>query len=301
MILVGLGLSVLVGVSLGFFGGGGSILTVPLLLYVFGLDPKEAIGSSLLIVAAASAVGALRHWQAGNVQLGTAAIFGATGIVGAYAGGRVSESMNGGILLLLFACVMILTSIAMWRGRRGRVEVIEPAPRGAYMLALQGLLVGAFTGLVGAGGGFLIVPALALWAGLAMPAAVATSLVIIVANSLAGFSGYVAHVSIDYGLVALISVCAVGGSLIGTRLTRLISPASLRRSFGALVFLMGAGILLREAKLVVDTAGPALPETLPQLVFVALVLLGGVMAGRASRGPLGPSPEPVDFASGEGI
>ncbi len=299
--ILGLALSVVIGLSLGFFGGGGSILTLPLLVYVFGLPPKAAIASSLLIVAVASTTGAIQHWRAGNVRLTTAGVFGLAGMAGAYAGARVSEFMDGGVLLLLFASIMILTSLAMWRGRRISAEKRAPDPRANFKLALQGFAVGSFTGLVGAGGGFLIVPALALWAGLPLPAAVGTSLVVIVVNSLSGFSGYASHVSIDLGLIGSVSLCAVAGSLVGSRLARRVDPASLARAFASFVFVMGTGILIREAKLVAETAGPALPETLPQLVFVTAVLALGVLAGRASRDARAKKFQFVDFVNGEGI
>jgi uncharacterized protein len=299
--LAGFGLAVLIGASLGFFGGGGSILTVPLLLYAFGLGPKEAIASSLIVVAVASTMGVLQHGRAGHVRLGVAVRFGSAGMLGAYGGGRASELLDGGVLLLLFAAMMILTSVAMWRGRRSPVDAIAPGSHAGLNLFLQGLAVGGFTGLVGAGGGFLIVPALVLWAGLTMPAAVATSLAIIVLNSLAAFAGYAAHVSVDYGLVGWVSVSAIAGSFLGTALARRIRPESLRRAFAGFVLVMGASILLREANLVVETAGPALPETIPQLALVVVVLALGVMAGRASRKPLEQKLESVAFVEGEGI
>jgi uncharacterized membrane protein YfcA len=296
---LGLALAGAIGLSLGFFGGGGSILTVPLLVYVFGLEPKPAIATSLLIVAVASLSGAAQHARAGNLRLRTALVFGAAGMIGAYLGGRVSAWVAGELLLLLFAAVMIGTALAMWRGRR---EVKpEAAQRAPVKLALQGLVVGSFTGLVGAGGGFLIVPALALWAGLPMPAAVGTSLAIIVANSLAGFAGYASHVSVDPVLVAGVSAVAVVGSVAGSRLARRIDPTALRQGFAAFVLLMGAAILVREGALVARTASEAMPATLPQVVFVLIVLAAGVAAGRASRA--GPSDRPVDltFREGEGI
>ena len=176
---LGLVLSLLIGALLGLLGGGGSILTVPLLVYVFGLEPKQAIASSLAIVALASVAGAVQYWRKGDVKLRTGLPFGLAGMAGAYVGGRAAAFVDGALLLLLFAAMMLLTSAAMWRGRRVPVEV-SAGTRPVARLVAQGLAVGLFTGLIGAGGGFLIVPALALWAGLPMPAAVGTSLLIIV-------------------------------------------------------------------------------------------------------------------------
>ena len=302
---LGLALSALIGVSLGFFGGGGSILTLPLLVYVFGLEAKTAIASSLLIVSVASLSGAIQHARAGNLRLRTAGVFGSAGMLGAYLGGRLSALVDGGFLLMLFATVMIGTALAMWRGRKAPRHA--PGAKGDEAdfapgkLALQGAIVGSFTGLVGAGGGFLIVPALALWGGLPMPAAVGTSLLIIVANSLAGFAGYSAHVSIDWPLVASVSGVAVVGSFGGSLLAQHVDPAKLRRAFAGFVLAMGALILVREGQLVMQTAGEALPSTLPQLVFVLFALAIGIAAGRASRGTgVADLPE-QHFREGDGI
>jgi len=296
---LGLALSVLIGVSLGFFGGGGSILTVPLLVYVFGLEPKTAIASSLLIVAIASASGALQHWRAGHLELKTGLLFGAAGMTGAHLAGRAGAFVDGRLLLLLFAAMMMLTSIAMWRGRRAAAP--SAAQRAPGRLLAQGFGVGLFTGLVGAGGGFLIVPALALWARLPMPAAVGTSLFIIVLNSLAGFSGYATHVRVDRVLIAAVSAAAIAGSLIGSRLARRVDPAALRRAFAGFVLTMAAVILIREADLWFDTVREALPASLPQLVFAAVVLAIGIAAGRVSRrGPSDPF-APGSLTDGAGI
>ena len=282
MMALGLLLSVGVGVSLGFFGGGGSILTVPLLVYVFGLPPREAIATSLLVVATASAFAVLEHARAGNVRARVALVFGAAGMAGAYLGAQLAARIDEGVLLLLFAAMMALTALAMWRGRAAPgASGSESSPA---RLTLQGFVVGSFTGLVGAGGGFLIVPALVLWAGLPMPAAIGTSLLVIVLNSLAGFAGHVTQVSVDYGLVAAIAGCAIAGSYAGSRLSRLVPPASLRRVFAGFVLVMAAVILVREGSLVLQTGASAMPTTLPQLLF-ALAMLGiGVIAGRVSRG-----------------
>ena len=302
---LGLALASLVGLSLGFFGGGGSILTVPLLVYVFGLDAKTAIASSLLIVALASLGGAVSHLRAGNVRLRTAAIFGSAGIAGAYAGGRISALIDGQVLLLLFAAMMVLTALAMWRGRRGSESGVDeargPAPRDVLKLLAQGGVVGSFTGLVGAGGGFLIVPALTLFAGLPLRSAVGTSLVVIVMNCLAGFTGYATHVTIDPVLVAGVAASAVIGSLIGARLAERVSPASLRRGFAGFVLVMGASILLREGAAVAEAAAAALPQTAPQLLFVLLALAAGVLAGRSTRRGGQDSLMHATFDQGEGI
>lgn len=299
--VVGLALAVLIGVALGFFGGGGSILTVPLLVYVFGLDPKTAIASSLLVVALASVSGAVQHWRAGNVRPRTGLVFGAAGMAGAYLGGRAGAMIDGGILLLLFAAMMMLTASAMWRGRGTLAPAHMPTDADTRRLVLQGFAVGSFTGLVGAGGGFLIVPALVLWAGLPTPVAVGTSLVVIVLQTLAGFSGYVARVAVDYVLVAEVAAAAVVGSWLGVRLARRIEPALLRRAFAGFVMAMAVVILTQQSTVLLATGRAALPATLPQVAFALAMAAIGVWAGRVSRGPAGGYVSDSDFEGGAGI
>jgi hypothetical protein len=277
---LGLLLAVAVGIALGVFGGGGSILTVPLLVYVFGLPPKEAIASSLLVVAAASLTGLASHARMNNVRWRTGLLFGLGGVAGAYLGGRAAAWLEGALLLVLFAAMMALTSLAMWRGRRA------PAAAGARStprLLAQGLAVGALTGLVGAGGGFLIVPALVLWAGLPMRAAVGTSLFVIVLNTLAGFSGYASHVQVRHALVAAVAAAAIAGALVGARLAARVATDALRRGFAVFVLAMALVILVREAETWLSAARASLPSSAAQLVFAALLLAAGVAAGRASR------------------
>lgn len=295
----GLILAIGIGVSLGFFGGGGSILTVPLLVYVFGLEPKQAIASSLLIVGITSLVGAFQHWRAENLRPREGIAFGVAGMIGAFLGGRAAEFVDGGVLLILFAAMMLLTAVAMWRGRRSgsTAERVEPA---YIKLAAQGLVVGSFTGLVGAGGGFLIVPAFTLWAGLPMTAAVGTSLLVIVLNSAAGFIGTLSHVRVEVELVAAVTTAAVAGSFLGLRLALVVDPTSLRRGFAGFVLVMGSLIMVREATLVANTAAQALPANLPQLLFAIAMLCIGILAGRATRSANDPLIERA-FDQGEGI
>jgi uncharacterized membrane protein YfcA len=186
----------------------------------------------------------------------------------------------------------------MWRGRRAPApEAIHPSlPR----LFAQGLAVGAFTGLVGAGGGFLIVPALALWAGLPLQRAVGTSLAVIVLNSAAGFAGAASHAPVPWRLVALVAGCAIAGSFAGSALARRTNPAALRRAFAGFVLAMAVLILAREANRWLGSALGALPRTGPQLAFAALMLAAGVAAGRVSRGLVAARGE-ADYEDGSGI
>lgn len=297
---LGLALSALIGVALGFFGGGGSILTVPLLVYVFGLEPKQAIASSLLVVGLASLSGAWQHWRAGHVDLRTGTIFGSAGLAGAYLGARATAYIDGTLLLLLFAAMMLLTSLAMWRGRRA-TNAATPGERASAKLLAQGFGVGLLTGLVGAGGGFLIVPALALWAGLALPVAIGTSLVIIVLNTLVGFAGHAATASVDFALVAAVASAAIAGSFFGTRLSHRIEPARLRRSFAGFVLVVAVFVFVRETDVWLETARTAVPTSAPQLAFVLLVLAVGIAMGRVSRrGATDPLAERL-YSEGGGI
>lgn len=297
---VGVALSVLIGVALGLFGGGGSILTVPLLLYVFGLGPKDAIATSLLVVAAASLASLIPHARAGNVRPATGLLFGVAGMAGAYAGGRSAGFMDGSLLLLLFAAMMVFTAIAMWRGRRAPPSA-GPVAHPRIRLAAQGFSVGLFTGLVGAGGGFVIVPALVLWARLPMPVAVGTSLLVIALNAVAGFSGYLGHAQVDYALAASLAGAAIAGSWLGARLGFRIDPNSLRKGFAGFVLALAAVMVVREANAWAAIAWTAFPSSVPQLVFLLIVLMIGVASGRGWQRSGGEPSLNTGYEHGAGI
>lgn len=265
MLVLTVVLAVLVGITLGLLGGGGSILTVPLLVYVAGMDTKEAIATSLLVVGVTSAVGAISHARAGRVQWRTGLTFGVAGMAGAYAGGRVAEYIPGEWLLIAFALMMTATAVAMLRPRREIDPSQAPDHLPTTRVLLDGLVVGLVTGLVGAGGGFLVVPALALLGGLPMPVAVGTSLVVIAMKSLAGLGGYLASVSIDWQMAAMVTAAAVVGALIGGRLVGLVRPDRLRGLFGWFVLVMAIVIGAQEA--------PGALWTLVVVGFGALVVL----------------------------
>lgn len=240
-------LAVAVGISLGLLGGGGSILTVPLLTYVAGFPPKEAIASSLLVVGVTSISSMLAHARRGNVQWRTGLIFGTAGTAGAFAGGLVGGHIPGTVLMIAFAVMMVATAGAMIRGRRASTSrAVHASARPWVRIVLFGLGVGLVTGLVGAGGGFLVVPALALLAGLPMPAAVGTSLLVITMNSFAGLAGRLTTLSLDWALVAAVTAAAVAGSLLGARLTTRVSEETLRRGFGYFVLVMAVVVLVQE-------------------------------------------------------
>lgn len=269
MLALTVGLAVFVGIALGLLGGGGSILTVPLLAYVAGMDAKQAIATSLLVVGVTSAFGAYSHARNGRVQWRVGLIFGAAGMAGAYAGGVLARFIPGPVLLIGFAVMMIGTAIAMLRGRRtiqaiGAGDGRLPIPK----IVAEGLVVGLVTGLVGAGGGFLVVPALALLGGLPMPVAVGTSLVVIAMKSFAGLAGYLSSVQIDWAAAAAVTIAAVAGALVGSRLAALIDPDVLRKIFGWFVLAMSSVILAQEIHLSVGLIAGALTVIAAATVFV---------------------------------
>ncbi|WAZ26652.1 sulfite exporter TauE/SafE family protein [Streptomyces cinnabarinus] len=234
--------SLLIGVSLGILGGGGSILTVPILIYLAGMETKEAIATSLFVVGVTSAAGVVSHARAGRVRWRTGLLFGLAGMTGAYAGGRLAGFIPGTVLLIAFALMMIATAVAMIRGRRkASTKAHHELP--VLHVLLDGIVVGLVTGLVGAGGGFLVVPALALLGGLAMTVAVGTSLLVISMKSFAGLAGYLTTVHIDWGFASVVTAAAVVGSLLGGLLAGRIPQDALRKSFGWFVAVMGVFVL----------------------------------------------------------
>lgn len=242
-------LALLIGVALGLLGGGGSILAVPVLVYVAGQDPKTAIATSLLVVGATSAAGAVSHARAGRVRWQTAAIFGSAGMAGAYGGGRLAEFVPGTWLLIAFSLMMAVTAVAMLRGlRRPSPAPTDGAVGGVRVgrIVVDGLVVGLVTGIVGAGGGFLIVPALVLLGGVPMTTAVGTSLVIIAAKSAAGLIGYLASTPIDWSLGLAVTATAVVGSVLAGRFADRVSAERLRRTFGWFVAAMAVFVLAQE-------------------------------------------------------
>ncbi|GAA3388149.1 sulfite exporter TauE/SafE family protein [Streptomyces roseoviridis] len=247
MITLVLVASVLIGVSLGVLGGGGSILTVPILVYLAGMDTKEAIATSLFVVGVTSLVGLVPHARAGRVRWRTGLIFGAVSMVGAYGGGRLAEYVPGTALLVAFAVMMLATASAMLRKprkpkRAGPTHADLPV---THVIA-EGLVVGAVTGLVGSGGGFLVVPALALLGGLPMSVAVGTSLLVIAMKSFSGLAGHLDAVQIDWNLALLVTAAAVVGSLIGSRFAGRIPQETLRKAFGWFVVVMGVFVLIQQ-------------------------------------------------------
>ncbi len=273
--------ALLIGLALGLLGGGGSILTLPVLVYLAGIAPKPAIAMSLFVVAVTSAVSVLPHARAGRVRWRTALLFGVAGMVGAYGGGRLAEYVPAGLLLVGFGVLMLAAAIAMIRGRRGGAATDREAS--AVLMALLGAAVGLVTGMVGAGGGFVIVPALTLLAGLPMAAAVGTSLLVIALQSTAGFLGHVHSVAISWPLTISLTVIAVVGSLLGARLAGRVSQERLRTGFGWFLVVMSGLVLVEQAPAGVRHWLFASPAGWVVLAVMAAVVVAAVATGIRRR------------------
>ncbi len=243
MAAVGFIFAILIGVSLGLLGGGGSTLTIPVLHYAFGLEVHDAIASSLIVVAATGAIAVLPHARAGSVRWRHGATFGVASMATSFVGGRLGALVPGIVLIVAFAAVMMVSGLAMLL--RSRTMPTPGARRPGWMVVLGGG-VGVLTGFLGAGGGFLIVPALTIAGGLGMREAVATSLFVITLNALAGLAGTVAHATIDIPLTAAVTAIAIAGSLVGARLGRRMPAASLQRVFGWFVIVLATLVLVAE-------------------------------------------------------
>jgi uncharacterized membrane protein YfcA len=261
MLLPVLALASLVGLSLGLLGGGGSILTLPILKYVVGMEAHAAVAASLFVVGVTSLAALWPHARSGRVVWRTGLVFGAASMLGAFAAGRVAKHIPAGVLLVLFALMMVVTAVAMLRKRAKCDQGAHATPlrfsgKTIAKIAAEGLAVGAVTGLVGAGGGFLVVPALALLGGLPMSAAIGTSLLVIALKSFAGFAGHLSQVHIEWPIVLAVSGIALAGSLFGARLAGRIEPAKLRRTFGWFVVVMGVFMLAQELPPLFGLAAP---------------------------------------------
>lgn len=289
MVILAAALALFIGAAVGLLGGGGSILTTPLLVYVVDWPAKQAITASLLVVAVTSLFGLIAHARAGRVRWKTGLIFGVAGMVGAFIGGQVGALLPGALLLAAFSVMMGITAVAMIRGRK---KVKGHGPHKGlplFRIILDGLIVGLVTGLVGAGGGFLVVPALALLGGLPMPNAVATSLLVVAMKSFAGFFGYALKfggdslVSINpatttladgttiWTVTAIVTAMAVVGALIGSRVVGKIHPDLLRKAFGWFVLVMAVFILSQQI-------GGTLYDFASQGTLQAIEVIAGLIA-----------------------
>lgn len=241
--------ALLIGISLGLLGSGGSILTVPCLVYLVGQPEKVAIAGSLAIVGTISLVGSVPYSLRRQVHWQRVLWFGVPGMIGTVGGARLSTFVSGGFQLGLFAVVMLLAAALMLRPIKLDPAALPRKAQAAWRICADGLFVGVLTGLVGVGGGFLIIPALVILGGLEMTNAVGTSLVIIAMKSFSGFLKYLdvlreQNVRLDPQVIALFIVVGIAGSLIGERLSTRVPQERLKQAFGALLVLMSSGILL---------------------------------------------------------
>jgi uncharacterized membrane protein YfcA len=252
--------ALVIGVSLGLLGSGGSILTVPALVYALGHAEKPAIAESLGIVGVLAALGAARSQWAGDVVWRSVLLFGLPGVLGTYGGAWLSQWVPGAVQLLLFAATMLLAAGLMARKPVERHANASPHP--AWQVVLEGVAVGVLTGLVGVGGGFLIVPALTLLGGLPIRQAVGTSLVVIAAKSFAGFGKYlqllsVSGLGVDWTAMAWFVVLGSLGTFAGGMLGARLPQATLRRAFAAFLVVMGLFVIAKEAPKLASPAAEA--------------------------------------------
>ncbi len=261
MEVIGYFLAALVGISLGLIGGGGSILMVPILVYVFAVNPVMATSYSLFVVGSTSLVGAFNNYRKGLVSIKTALLFGLSSITTVFitrkfimpvipdvlfsiGGFEVKQSMA---IMVLFAILMLMASTAMIKGRKEVVDTDATTTANDTMrLLMYGILIGLATGLLGAGGGFLIIPALVLILKMPMKKAVGTSLFIIALNSLIGFTGDIGHVDIDWKFLGIITAIAVAGIFVGGALAKKIHGDHLKKGFGWFVLVMAIYIIIKE-------------------------------------------------------
>ncbi|MDN4500798.1 sulfite exporter TauE/SafE family protein [Alteromonadaceae bacterium BrNp21-10] len=238
--------AILIGLSLGIFGSGGSILTVPVLVYLAGQDPKLAIAGSLLVVGTISLITSLLNLRQGNISWRHVTWLGLPGIAGTFAGAVSATLVSGSVQLLCFSGLMLLAVSFMWRSKPVSAEPQSP-PHNA-LLIIQGSVIGVLTGFVGVGGGFLLVPALVLLGRLDFSRAAATSLVIIFINSTVGFIQY-HHVlaqqslQLDWTVLALLATFGVGGSLAGQKLAKRLPKAKLQKGFAIFLMIIALFIL----------------------------------------------------------
>jgi uncharacterized membrane protein YfcA len=242
--VIGYLFAIIIGLALGTLGGGGSILTVPVLVYALGYDPKLAIAMSLPVVGTAALVGVVSHWRAGNVRLQAAAEFGSVAMVGSYSGARASQLLSGRVQLLILGLVMVAAAVSMLRSAASSAPGDAAlAPPHRLLMLTVGFGVGLLTGVIGIGGGFLIVPALVILGRVPMKAAVGTSLLVIAMNSASGYLGHHGQGDVPWAFVVRFTAVAVVGIIAGTAMVRHIPTHQLKRAFALMLVVIGVLIL----------------------------------------------------------
>lgn len=250
--------SLLIGVSLGLIGGGGSILTVPVLVYLFGTSPTIAISYSLFIVGFTSLVGAYNNYRKGLVNFKTVLLFGSSSITTVFLARKfiipflpdvffkigTFEVHHALFVMVVFAILMVAASVSMIKNRTVQAE--QKAASSPLLLVLYGVLIGLVTGFLGAGGGFLLIPALVILMKLPMKEAIGTSLLIIALNSLIGFLGDIGRHPIDWLFISIVATIAIAGIFIGGYFNQKVNADKLKKGFGWFVLVMGIYIIIRE-------------------------------------------------------
>ena len=243
MLELAIALSLGIGVLLGMLGGGGSVLLVPVLLSVLKLPTKTALATSQMVMAATTVVAMVLHARAGRVVFRTGVLFGLSGMAGSFLGGRLAHYIPANLLLSGFVVLMLASAIQMLRGSRKKTA---PKSGAAWWLGmLVGFPTGLVAGMLGAGGGFLVVPALTIFGGLAMEQAVGTSLLVIAMQAFAGSLGYLGHSTVDFRLVGMLASVMAVGSLGGAVLSQRVPAAFLRRLFAALLIAVAIQMLVQ--------------------------------------------------------
>ena len=261
IVIIGFAAAILIGISLGLIGGGGSILTVPVLVYILGVNPVLATAYSLFVVGSTSLVGAATYMRKGLVNYKTALVFAVPSFIAVFLTrkflvpalpdplftvGEAIITKNIGIMVF-FALIMLAASYSMITTKKCvDCDEDEPVAFNFPMIALEGSVVGVITGIVGAGGGFLIIPALVLLAKLPMKMAVGTSLLIIAAKSLIGFLGDLSTQTIDWQMLLIFTGLSIVGIFIGSALSKKINEKVLKTGFGCFVLVMGIYIITKE-------------------------------------------------------
>lgn len=224
----------LIGVLLGALGSGGSVVIFPVLVYIAVVTPQSAVPMSLAVVGTTSAAAAFLHAQRGNFHVKAALLFGASGIVGAYFGSTGTRLVSGQVLMLVFSLLLLIIGVSMLRRVRSRTaHVCRP-----LRCLVLGVIVGALTGFIGIGGGFLIVPALVLLAGLDIKTAIGTSLAVIAFNSAAGLAGQLRYAEVDWAFTVALTAAALAGMLPGVKLTGRIPETAVRQAFASLLIVL---------------------------------------------------------------
>jgi uncharacterized membrane protein YfcA len=259
--IIGHFLAICIGISLGLLGGGGSVLALPVLVYVMGVSPKPAIAMTLIVVGTVSLLGTIPHARRGNLNFRTVGIFGSATMLGAYLGARIATLpfVTSAFQMILFGLSMLIAAVLMiYRSAKAKpganqdeeldaIQYVKPACKYCWLwLMTEGIGVGVLTGLVGVGGGFAIVPALVLLGNIPIRKAIGSSLLIIACNSVAGLIGYLGHISLDWTLTVSFTFLAGCGTIIGAYLAQFVSTQHLQKSFGYFLLAVAAFVLVQN-------------------------------------------------------